>query len=263
MKGPKILVLDIETSPLLAHVWGLWDQNVGLNMIESEWHIMSFAAKWLGDPISKVIYHDQEGKRDITNDKVLLKKMWKLLDECDILIGQNSKSFDHKKMNARFILNGMEPPSSYRHIDTMRLAKKHFAFTSNKLAFLTDKLCTKHKKLSHAKFSGFVLWKACMDGNSKAWKEMREYNVADIMSTEELYYKLIAWDNSLNFNTYYEGLETVCTCGGTKFQKNGTYHTNGGMFQRFRCTNCGSELKGKTNMLSKEKKASLKGGTQR
>src|SRR5690606_10614258 len=44
---PKVLVFDIETSPIIAHVWSLWDQNVGLNQIMTEWHIMSWSAKWL------------------------------------------------------------------------------------------------------------------------------------------------------------------------------------------------------------------------
>ncbi len=30
----KILVLDIETAPIVAHVWGLFDQNIGLNQIK-------------------------------------------------------------------------------------------------------------------------------------------------------------------------------------------------------------------------------------
>jgi chromosome partitioning protein len=29
----KVLLLDIETSPNLAHVWGIWQQNVGLSQL--------------------------------------------------------------------------------------------------------------------------------------------------------------------------------------------------------------------------------------
>ena len=85
--------------------------------------------------------------------------MWKLLDEADIVIGQNSKAFDIKKLNARFIIHGMQPPSSYRQIDTKILAKKHFNFTSNKLEYLSDKLNVKYKKQTKRKFSGFEMWK--------------------------------------------------------------------------------------------------------
>ena len=35
--SPKVLVYDIETAPILGHVWRLWDQNVGLNQIVSDY----------------------------------------------------------------------------------------------------------------------------------------------------------------------------------------------------------------------------------
>jgi len=260
---PKILLFDIETAPMLGYVWSLWENNVALNQLYSDWYVLSWSAKWLGDPEDKVMYMDQRNEKNIENDKKILKGIWKLLNEADIVIGQNSKTFDHKKLNARFILNGIKPPSSYRHIDTKILAKRHFSFTSNKLEYMTDKLCTKFKKLKHAKFSGFSLWRECLKGNIEAWKEMEEYNKYDVLSLEELYYKLIPWDNSINFNVYSNSVETICTCGNKKFKENGFAYTNSGKFQKYTCTNCGSELRSKINLLSKDKRKNLKAGTRR
>lgn len=262
-KEPKVLLFDIETAPMLGYVWGLWDNNVALNQLHSDWYVLSWSAKWLGSPANETMYMDQRNAKNIEDDKKLITELWKLLDEADIVIGQNSKSFDHKKINARFILNGMQPPSSYRHIDTLSLAKRHFKFTSNKLAYMTDKLCTKYKKLSHGEFPGFSLWSECLKGNKEAWKEMEDYNRNDVLSLEELYYKLIPWDNSLNFNVYSDSVDTVCTCGNKKFKESGFYYTNTSKFQKYRCTKCGSELRSRTNLLSKEKKRSLKGHTSR
>ena len=42
----KILIIDIETSPIMGKVWSLWKQNVSLDQIEEDWYIMSYAAKW-------------------------------------------------------------------------------------------------------------------------------------------------------------------------------------------------------------------------
>ena len=126
---PKILILDIETSPLLSYCWALFDQNVALNQIKQDWFILSFAAKWLGDPPSKTMYMDQRSNKNVEDDSKLLKSVWKLIDEADVLLTQNGKRFDAKKLNARFILNGLTPPSSYQHIDTLQIAKKNFAFT--------------------------------------------------------------------------------------------------------------------------------------
>jgi hypothetical protein len=256
IQQPRVLIYDIETAPMLGYVWGLWDNNVALNQLHTDWYILSWSAKWLGD--DEVMYMDQRGAKDIEDDRKLLKGIWKLLDEADIVITQNGISFDQKKLNARFILQGMQPPSSYRHIDTKRLAKKHFGFTSNKLEYMTDKLCKKYKKSKHAKFSGFSMWRECLNGNIEAWKEMEEYNALDVLSLEELYTKLIPWDNSINFNVYHSSTRTYCKCGSHTFKPSGYHYTNTGKFEKFRCTECGSEVKDKVNLLSKEKRKSLK-----
>lgn len=262
--GPKILLLDIETAPILGYCWGLWENNIALNQVHTDWFILSWAAKWLGDPPSKTMYMDQRKAKNIEDDSELLKQVWKLMDEADILLTQNGKSFDTKKLNARFILNGMQPPSSFKHIDTMLLAKKHFAFSSNKLEYMTNKLCTKYKKLvNRGEFAGFEMWAQCLKGNIKAWKAMEKYNRYDVLSLEELYTKLIPWDNSINFNLYHDKTENVCTCGSTSFQKRGFYYTATGKFQKHRCNSCGSEIRTRINEFSKEKKKSLKMGTSR
>ena len=45
----KILLLDIETSPNTAHVWGIWQQNISINQLLESSEILCFAAKWLGE----------------------------------------------------------------------------------------------------------------------------------------------------------------------------------------------------------------------
>jgi uncharacterized protein YprB with RNaseH-like and TPR domain len=262
-KKAKVLIFDIETAPILAHVWQLWDQTVGLNQIENDWHVLSWSAKWLDDPEDKIMYMDQRNAKNIEDDKEILEGIWKLLDEADVVITQNGKAFDQKKLNARFVMNGMQPPSTFKHIDTKVIAKKHFAFTSNSLEYMTSHLCTKYKKLKHAKFSGFSLWKACLEGNLEAWEEMRIYNNHDVLSLEELYKKLAPWDNSVDFNIYHNGLENTCSCGSSDFIKYGLHHTKTGVFQRYRCKKCGSETRDSSNLLSKEKRASLKKPTNR
>lgn len=256
-KKPKVLLLDIETSPIISYTWGLFDQNVALNQIVKDWHVLSFAAKWLGE--KKVFYQDQRSVKNIENDKELLKEVWKLMDEADVLLTQNGVKFDIKKLNARFVINGLQPPSSFKNIDTLKIAKKYFGFTSNKLEYMTDKLCIEHKKSKHKKFSGFDLWAECLKGNKEAWDEMKDYNIQDILSLEELYNKLSPWDNSaINFNLYNEDLVNACKCGSEDFKRNGYYYTAVGKFQRYKCTKCGSEIRDRKNLLSKDKKEMLK-----
>jgi hypothetical protein len=52
--APIITVLDIELLPIEAQVWQLFDQNVGLNQIQQDWTLMSFAAKRL-DPMAPTV----------------------------------------------------------------------------------------------------------------------------------------------------------------------------------------------------------------
>lgn len=262
-KGPKILLLDIETAPIIGYVWSLWDQNVGLNQIKQDWHILSWSAKWLGDAPSKTMYQDQRNAKKIEEDGDLLKGIWELIDQADILITQNGKDFDQKKLNARFILNGFKPPSSTKHIDTKLIARKHFGFTSSKLEYMSDKLCKKYKKLKHTKFQGFELWRECLAGNKVAWKEMEKYNKYDVLALEELYNKLIPWDSSINFNLYSDSVENVCKCGSKSFLKRGFFYTNVAKYQRLRCNGCGAEMRDKKNLFTVEKKKSLRVGTVR
>lgn len=258
MTRPKILVYDIETAPILGHVWGLWDNNISLNQIERDWHVLSWAAKWLDDPKSKVMYADQSEAKDLTNDKKMLKGLWDLLNEADIVITHNGKKFDEKKINARFILNGMPPTAPYRHIDTLQIAKRRFAFTSNKLEYIADKLLAGEKKSSHKKFSGFELWTECLKGNKQAWKEMKKYNIQDVHVLELVYRKLSAWDSSINFNVYHDKDETVCKCGNDEFHKRGFKYTNSAKYQVYRCTECGHATRGSENLLDKKKRQGLR-----
>lgn len=255
MNGPKVLLLDIETAPILAYIWKLFDENIGLNQIHTDWFILAFCAKWAGE--RQLIYRDQRGKRNKEDDLGLLRHVWRLLDEADIVVTQNGKKFDEKKLNARFVLNGMKPPSSYKSIDTCQIARKRFGFTSNKLAYLAAKL-TGQKKLEHRKFAGFELWRACLQGDASAWREMEKYNKQDVRALEALYEKLVPWDSpGINQSLYYAGLSRVCSCGGTEFKRNGYAYTARGKYQRHACVGCGREFRAGENLLSELKRASL------
>lgn len=250
-KSPRVLLFDIETAPIRAHIWSIWQQGVGLNQIESDWFILSFCAKWLGE--DEVIYFDQRNVADMEDDSELLSKLWHLLNEADIVVGQNSRKFDTKKVNARFIMNGFPKPSSFRQIDTMEIAKKQFGFTSNKLEYMTDKLCTTYKKSKHKKFVGHELWSECLKGNLEAWEEMEEYNRLDVLSLEELYNILSSWDNTLpNFDVFVDEVLDMSV-----WEKDGFVYSNLGKYQRYRNKETGVQRRSRVNLLSKEKRQSL------
>lgn len=244
----------METAPLLASVWELFDQNVGLEQIKADWHLLSYAAKWLGS--KDVIYADQSKAKDIEDDRVLLKQLRALLDEADMVCGHNVRNFDLKKINARLVLHGFNPPSPYKIIDTLEIAKRHFKFSSNKLAFLSQHLC-KAKKLDHKKFPGFMLWKECLAGNKEAWAEMKRYNIQDVISLEELYIRLRSWDSQHpNHGLYMK--DSVCPkCGSDKVERRGFSYTGVGKYQRWQCRGCGGWSRGATLVSNKEERQAM------
>jgi len=244
-KQPKVLLIDIETSPIEAMVWSVGGkpQYIPIENMLKDWSILSFSAKWLDS--KKVIYEDTSGKKNPRDDKDLCKKLKELLDEADIVISQNGKKFDIPKINARLFEHKIQKPSSFRHIDTCQISRKHFAFTSNRLAYLTAKF-TEHEKLKHSKFPGITLWKECLNSNKKAFAEMKKYNVMDTVVLQEIYELLIPWDNSLNFTIY--GEKELCSCGNSEYKESGYYHTNAAIYQKFKCTKCGKEYRDTKNL---------------
>lgn len=245
-QGPKILSLDIETSPIEGRVWGLFKQNVGLNQIVKDWNILSYCAKWLHS--DEVVYRDLRDCENIADDSELVRGLWKLLDEADIVIAQNGKRFDVPKINARFVALGLLPPSPYKVIDTLLMAKQQFGFTSKKLEYMTELLCTT-KKRKHEKFPGMELWNQCLAGNPEAWEEMELYNIDDVRSMEELYLIMRPWYvGHPNVAIYFQDDEPKYRCpkcGSDHITQKGVTYTQTGEYERMHCGSCGGWSRGR------------------
>ena len=257
-KGPKILLIDIETAPLEVFAWGVNEQVIGLNQIKQDWSILSYCAKWLGE--KEVFYADTSKQKNVRDDKKLITALYKLMSEADILIYQNGDRFDYKKIKARMVFHRLKPFHKHKTFDTLKQARRHFGFTSHKLEYMTHHLGLKNKKLKDRKFSGMELWKECLKGNKKAWTEMKEYNCLDVLSLEDLYNVIAPYGNSIDYNVYTDNTRPTCNCGSHRLQKRGFNINATGRFQRWQCSDCGAWMseKGKdNNLMSQEKKQSL------
>lgn len=238
----KVLVLDIETAPMTVYVWQLKDQYVDLKQLKTDWYIIAWGAKWLGDPPSKMIYRSQQNSRDPEDDRAILKELWHLINEADVILTQNGAKFDMPKINARFILHGFKPPKPYKQCDIYRELRKVASFTSHSLEYITHRVCKRYKKLTDRKFVGLSLWKACMNGVKAAWVEMRKYNIHDVLSLEEKYMNLRAWlPESANTSYFVEKAATQCKVCGEKghMVKRGVAVKNKFRYQRYQCMTCG------------------------
>ena len=254
--GAKIGTLDIETSPIIAYTWGLFKQNIGLSQIIKDWSVLSYCFKPLGS--DAIEYADVSEQDDPYNDSDLMRAIWKVLDENDIIIVQNGVKFDLRKINARFLVLGLPPPSPYKLVDTMLEARKVAAMTSNKLEWLSAVL-TDVPKDKHKEFPGFELWVECLKKNPRAWAVMRKYNPRDVVATEKVYLKLRPFIvGHPNVGNYDDNEERVCPkCGSHKLQQRGFSVTQTGKYARFQCTSCGGWSRSRYTLNTKGKRHAL------
>lgn len=249
---PKILLIDIETSPTKAFIWRMWKENIGNNQVIDHSFIMTFTAKWLGE--DTVIYNETRTE----DDSAITWMMINLFDEADFVIAHNADRFDVPRINAAAIKNGLNPPSPYRVIDTLKIAKKHFRFERNTLEHLAEILgCT--PKSSHAKYHGFELWKECLAGNDEAWTEMMDYNIQDVHTLEEVYLKLRPWHKEHpNLGAKMESDIPVCSkCGSANIKQRGYIPTDVSKFPLFVCNDCGGYSRGRVSEYPKELRKDL------
>ncbi len=238
MNKPKILLYDVETAANIGAIWQKYEQNV--LWYEKEWYMLCFAYKWLDQKGTKAValpdFKWYEKNKE--NDKKVLEALWKLFDEADIVIAHNGNNFDQKKSNARFIFHGMTPPSPYKTIDTLKVARRYFKFNSNKLDDLGELLGLGRK----LETGGLPLWKGCMEGDEKAWKKMIRYNKQDVVLLEEVYLKLLPWmTNHPNLNKYLQTEHSCPNCSSFDLQRRGKESTVGNvnLYQRWQCKSCG------------------------
>lgn len=259
MTHPKLGTLDIETAPIDGSVWGLFDQNIGLNQIVREWSILSFCFKPLGGGKRDIVYMDTSAEADPRADGELLKALWEILHDTDIVIAQNGKRFDMRKINARMILEGYAPYRPVKVLDTMLMARQVAAFTSNKLEWLSTYLSPR-PKLKHKDFPGYELWAECLNGNPKAWASMRKYNIQDVLATEDVYKRLRPWvKGHVNVAAYSDGEHMQCSvCGGDSLRRDErNAFTQVGEYRQYQCNDCGAWMRDRHTINSTAKRKAL------
>lgn len=248
-RKPKICLLDIETSPIKAFAWEMFETNLS-HVIEPTF-MLCFAYKWLGE--SKVHTRalcDYPGyKKDKINDKALLADLWDVLDRADVIVAHNGDSFDLKKTNARFIVHGMAPPTPYKSVDTLKIARQNFKFDSNKLDNIGRYLKV-GKKLAH---TGMHLWLGCMDGDPASWRMMKRYNAQDVRLLEAVYERIKPWAKNHPILTAITPRKQLScpTCLSSDVISRGFNIAKFKKTPRFQCKGCGSWFAGVAHIPKK------------
>lgn len=228
MNAPRVLYCDIETSPNLAHVWGLFNNNVSLSQLRESSRVICWAAKFRGE--AKTYY---SGEFDSTRGD-MLQAIYELMAQADVVATYNGDRFDLPTLNREFIMQGWSPPAPYRSLDFYKVVRKNFRFASHKLDHVAKELGLPGK----VKHEGHELWVKCMAGDPAAWARMERYCKRDTRLLEPLHTKLIPWlPAALNVRLYRDG--ECPKCGGGPLVKEGFAYTATGRYQRYRCQSKG------------------------
>lgn len=246
--GPRVLVFDIETTPMLSWHWRCYKENISPVQIVKYTRLLCWAAKWLD---SDTIYFDST-QGDGEDDKRACETLWQLCDRADVLVAHNGQAFDVGTMNARWCYHKIAPPSPAKVIDTLKIARKNLNVASNKLDALV-RYFELGGKLTH---EGFSLWLKCMDGDKAAWERMEAYNIQDVLVLEDFYLRVRPWASQHpNMSLFYTDDQRRCVCCGgrnlTPMREDAT--TPVSRFPAWRCSKCGKVMRsGKREKPDKE-----------
>lgn len=235
----KILIYDIETTPILGYTWSTFKTDV-IDVVQ-DWQMICFAYKWYD---KKKIHFVRPEKGDPWNDKAMVQQLWDLFNEADVIVGHNVDRFDIRKANALFFRHGLTPPSPFKSVDTLKVARKAFHNSSNRLDALGQLVGIGRKKQTQ----GYMeLFKGTMLADSPSgWKTMREYNLQDVKLTEDLYVKLLPWIKSHPIDL--DNPDGCPTCGSLNLQRRGFRDLKSFRYPRYYCNDCGSWHRGRARI---------------
>lgn len=224
----KTLLFDIETSPILAYTWGVWQHNIQPAGIVEDRKILCICWKELGKRgVSGRVVGDGVSERDV------IEAFRAAAEDADVLVAHNGDKFDVKHLNAKLIEYRIDPLPKLHTVDTLKEVKKIAKFTYNRLDFLAQKLfgVGKHD-------TDFDLWKGVMGGDAKASARMLAYCKNDVILLERLYVALRPYfKNHPNIATHDSMNCPRCNCEVVTLRK--AYRTKSGLERaHFNCAAC-------------------------
>lgn len=226
----RVLTLDIESAPSVVHRWQLYgNDTTSVSQIVDAGHLLCVAWKWHDNSLMNFTKGPRYGGDP--------ERMWWALNDADVVVTYNGKKYDIPKLNSAFLEAGLGPPSPYQHVDLCNAMKKVFGEVKNSLEFVSQK----YLGVGKTPHEGHDLWVKCMAGDPDAWGRMREYNINDVVITEQLYDKLLPWipghPNVLLYEDDRVGI--ACPrCASTSYQKRGFKVASTRVYQQYQCNGC-------------------------
>lgn len=260
-KKAKVLVLDIENSQMIISgfpTYNLWNiDHIDPKYIEHDWYLTCAAWLWV-DPekgaysksFSVSTLDDPKAyKKNFRDDLVVVKRLHEVLQQADIIVGHNSNAFDLKKINQRIIDYKLPTIDYPPTVDTLLVNKKYGKTSSNSLAHLC-----RHYGIAQKMELPKGVMHAADQGSAKAMKKLVAYNKQDIVSTAQLYLRLLPYIknhpdirrvmNLAKSPSEAANMKICGSCGSKNVISWGSYPTKLGPVRRIICNDCGSSTKG-------------------
>lgn len=245
MSKKKVLFWDIETNPGLFYGWSMryepFYQLKGTS-------VSCVAYKWEHEnKVHTIRLSKSEHLKDARDDKSIIEKMSKVINEADVMIAHNGDSFDWKKFNARVLHHNLPPLKKPKLVDTLKMVRSQMKFDSHKLGDLCKQLEVSLKIENEKNL--FVKALTCW----KSYKKLYKYCVGDVIALEDVYNKLKPYCKPAYHVGRLDGKDFSCaSCGSEKIVKWGTFITVYSEKQRLRCKDCG--FTGNVDVSSKKRK---------
>ena len=207
----KVMIYDLETSLVPALVFWTGKQYIGHNQLTEELKIITVSWKWLGEDEVYYLTWDKDH-----SDENLVKDFLKEYNKADMIIGYNNDRFDNRWFNARAMKYNLEVNTFVKSFDIMKEEKRVFRVPSYSMAYMS-KYSNVALKQSH---EGRIMWEKIQMGSSEEQKEylqkMVDYNVGDIVATEELYIRLRKYfKHKVHFGVLHGGEKWQCPTSGS------------------------------------------------
>lgn len=255
MSKINILAFDIETLPMIASTFRLFKANIRQESIIENTAI--FCASWrmvdqFGNPKSPIqsvtILDDPKRfNKNIYDDEHVVRKLKDALEAADVYLFQNGAAFDLKHFNTRALNHGLSPVSQKQCIDTLKQARKHFRFDSNKLDFM-GRFLRQGEKMDTG---GMELWdniiqskyppvgkQADKDLTIKSIQYAEKYCRQDVNLLIKVYKQLRPHITLPNFSIYLGKVIACNFCGGQDFKPYGFRYNHSNMYRRYWCNTC-------------------------
>jgi hypothetical protein len=186
----NILYIDLEVSKSQVFSYGLRVPSGYINPEDlfREYYIICWSASYIG---KEKIWSDcvtPEEARE-WSDKRILGNLQELMASADILAGHNVDSYDLKRSNTRFLLNGLEPVTGKKTLDSLKIARSKFHFESNRLDYISQKLGLRPK--DDIRNSDWL--KIVTTGDGPTLRKVLRYNKGDVTSGKGVLERLMKY----------------------------------------------------------------------